>query len=184
VPIRRTNAQKIQARQLTHAEQVRAFRASLNEDFTDNTFGVAFESRRHAERAWPACRAAVWRGSHRMRIPCAAEQFDGLTRRGAELLWSVWNRDTFPLADVLAAINADRDSVSAFERREPKAAAALGRYLDQWREDLDTIERLARDLDDSKVPVWRRRFPKELNTGATYDDPRPKIFGLRGDADA
>ena len=157
MPIRPRIPRVQPARELTRYDHVQIFCRALNRDFAQTPFGYAFPSRAAAQRVWPGSRAAVWSATRRQRVPVAAQQFDGFTCRGADLLRHRWNRDDFLLNDVRAALADDRQAVEQFERRDPEAASAIAVCLLELREDLQTLEGIAHLRRRSGSELFRRR---------------------------
>jgi len=150
--------------------QIHAFTASCDDNFTEDFFGdQLFATAADARAAWPSCRRAVWAGTFRMNIPRASLVFDALTADGWKFLWSHWNRTPFQLAEALAAIHADRVSLAAFERRNPKGARDVADFLALWREDLATLDQLAHEfqLDCYAGAITR------MSSGNTYGGVTP-----------
>jgi hypothetical protein len=137
-------------------------------DFTRSYLGNErhFASKEEARAAWPACRRLVWARTHRMRVPTAAEVFDGLTRRGWDMAWSrtCYCAARLPMVDVLDALDEDRDAVAAFRRRDPEGAREIDDFLDLWLADLEAIERWTRTDEYGPGP---------LSTAARYGAPAP-----------
>jgi hypothetical protein len=147
------------------------FTVADDDSFEHNFFGeVLFRTQSEARRAWPRCRRAVWAATPRMRLPDAARVFDALTFRAHDTLLSTWNHIVFPLSDVLAALEADRASVLAFECRDPRAATQIATFLEAFRTDLDLLESQARAL---ARPSCDRLYPPKGWPGGTYGGDQP-----------
>jgi hypothetical protein len=82
------------------------------------------------------------------------------------MLRTVWQQREFPIAQALAAVEADRSTIDAFVSRDARGAAQIADYLELLRADLDTVEQTARDLAVSE-PFWLRTCP-HLSSGMTY----------------
>ncbi len=175
MPIRRTTPARLH-RALTHTQMVRLYCWPLDADFVDDALlGFAFPSRRAAARAWPSCRADVWRGSRRMTIPFAARVFDHLTHGGWGVAWTSWNHVTYPVRRTVQALAADRAALARFEQRDPRGAASIAAFLAELREDFDTIEAIAHRL--AETPHEHRRLPRPLMPSRRYGDPGPAGCG-------
>ncbi len=111
----------------------RQFRLADSDEFVTSWFNdPLFHSLTDAERAWcvPGVRREVWSQEHRMSVPRPAVVFDHVVSTGWQLMWDSLDGDAaFPLADVRAAVAADRKKVDAFRRRDPIGAQAIGDYL-------------------------------------------------------
>ncbi len=150
-------------------ELLEAFVWGAGDQFTETYFGPSpFATQAEARAAWPRCRRTVWAQCHRMRLPRAAEVFDGLTLDGLAFIRSHWNHvGSFDLEGALAALDEDRKNLAAFE--QTGGAAAIADYLALLRRDLDAIEQAARDVAGWPGPPWLRPYP-DLASARTYGD--------------
>lgn len=148
----------------------RKFRWADSDTFAKSFFGdPLFGSVEEARRAWqaPGVRRSVWARQHRMSIPDASRVFDALSRDGWQFLWSNWQLEgPFAVNKALQAVAADRETVDRFERRDPRGARSIRDYLEQWREDLATLETIARDLGAFQGDSWMRPAPTHLMSTA------------------
>ena len=128
------------------------------------TFATADEAR----RAWPAVRRAVWRETHRFRVPQAAQTFDGLTFDSVEQTRASWNHVHFPLTTCLEALAGDRRNLDAFVTRDPAGAAAIADILTEVRADLDLVEAAARALAADAGPFYLCGYPHALSSSRYY----------------
>ena len=124
-----------------------------------------------AARAWRQgdMRVRVWAGTHRFNVPHAATLYDGITHDGWDVLWTTWNAASFHLGAVLEALAEDRAAVARFQQREPRAAHAIGGFLNLWLNDLDRIEQEARRVAAVDGRPWARGAP-QIASALMYGD--------------
>jgi hypothetical protein len=148
-------------------DAVSAFKWSNGDGLSHDLDYPHFKTRAAAEKAWQRVRRAVWATTHRFTVPPPAIVYDGLTSTACDAVLDSWNADgAFDLAGALNALAADRANLAAFERT--KAARSISDYLALFREDLDTIEQTARELDTVSDGDLIRPYPRHLHTGAVY----------------
>jgi hypothetical protein len=148
------------------------FSGSPDDTFIRNWFGDGlFPDTAAARQAWPRYRRAVWARTDRCSVPHAATVFDGITHSGAMHARWAWQNVTFPLAEVLAALEADRAHLAAFERADPAGAREIADYLELLREDFGTVERVTRAL--ARQSIMARTYPAVTLPGGFYSGPAP-----------
>jgi hypothetical protein len=131
----------------SQTEVCRWFLQACDLTFTRSWFGHAlFPSTEAARKAWPEARRGVWVGTLRMRIPRAAQAFDGLSLTAPDVMRQVFGHVVFPSAEVVAAVAADRRALHAFVGKERQAARELADILAVLSSDLDRLEQDARSL--------------------------------------
>ena len=152
---------------LSLADMLTAYRWSLSDDFSEAPMpGMpAFASQAAAERAWPACRRAVWEETHRFAIPAPARVFDGLSILSRDVCQRTWNCETYELDPALEALAIDRENLARFRRTAE--AATIADFLGMLAADLDEIERTARTLAGWPAGDFRP-YPANLSTARRY----------------
>ena len=128
---------------------------------------VCFTTEAEARAAWPQCRRAVWREYRRFSVPAAAERFDGVRVNSCDVTLNGWgHRKTFPLADALKAVAADRRNLANFRARDSQGAATISDFLTLLEEDLTAIELAARELGAATRSLER----PHLSSARRYGD--------------
>jgi hypothetical protein len=120
-----------------------------------------------ARRVWPHYRRRVWARTCVGLVPAAAKIHDEISTSGWDELWATWRSTSFSLDAVLQGLDADRASVEAFERRDPKGAKDIADYLAQFRRYLDRVEVAARESGAMVTDRWRASMPT-IPTGGRY----------------
>jgi hypothetical protein len=129
------------------ADVCKRFLQARDQTFMRSWFDHAlFASTEEARRAWPEARRGVWAATLRMRIPRAAQAFDGLTLTAPEVMRQVFGHVVFPFQEVVAAVAADRRALHAFMGKERQAARELADILAVLSSDLDMLEQDAHRL--------------------------------------
>jgi hypothetical protein len=139
----------------------------------DGTHGLftgddAYPDRESAGRAWRGCRREVWGMVGVGVLPQGARAHDHLSDQGVQYVYAHWNDEDFELDEALAAIAVDRAAVTDFQKRDPKGAASIADFLEQWRVVLDRAEVIARDY--AARPASRREYPRWQNERGKNDD--------------
>ena len=90
---------------------------------------------------------------------------------------SGWGLTTFPVLEVLAAIERDRASLEAFVATSPRAARQIADYLQMRRDDLLLIKETAHRYAGTAAHSTDRPYPYHLNVSATYSGVGDGGFG-------
>lgn len=148
-------------------DAVSCFRWSAGGDGLDSMLGEScYRTEQEARRAWERARRACWAQEHRFRLPGPAERFDALTLDSRDVVYWQWNATTFDLPHALDVLADDRANLARF--RTTRAAKGITDFLDVLDQDLDEIERTARELAAHPGRPWERGYPHHLNTADTY----------------
>ena len=137
-----------------------------------------------ARRAWPRVRREAWAGTRYGRVPAAAEEYDGLTRTGFDLLWHTWQQQTFPAVEVRAALATDLAAVARFRASDARVTRDLDPYLTLWLDYLDQLTRIAEAIA-AQTDRWKAGYAARLTQGSqfTYETILAGGFNLTGASD-
>ena len=127
---------------------------------------LAYATADETRRAWRRHRRDVWSATRRGSIPAAARVYDALSTAGVTALRLAHHHHPYPLDQVRAAIDDDRQAVHAFRRAASRGAAEVDHFLRIWLCDLGRAEAAA-IAAARHTPYWTRPVPI-VTTTATY----------------